>query len=446
MCSTILDPIFAWADETPRHEAVVFQSSSNEITRFTYGDIRSAVAERAAVFSDLAPSSRVGLIATHGPQFLIEALAILKAGHCLVPIGELLSENDRGELVDRAGLHALRIAGQNGVIPCAGTPIDLNSDENFRALRPAYLRFTSGSTGQRKGVLLSHKTLLERTRAANARLQISGRDRVLCLLPMVDHFVVSILLYLRYGSTILLVGNDENAGDFAETQMATVLYGAPSQYRGISRPLPHVRLAVSTTQVLSKPIAESFLERTGKPLTQALGIIEAGLLTLNEKHATSEPLLAGEPMPDYRISISGNSKAAGEIYVAGPGLLDAYVSPWRSRDSIVTDLGFPTGDHGWLDENGVLHLTGRAKNRIELDSVSYFSEEIEALINEHPRIDESLVFLRNDQLYARIVAREGECFLPWIREKTAFLNTPVNIERVDSLPRTPTGKLARPLS
>ena len=441
-----MDPIFDWADEQPRRDAVVFQSSSSEIARLNYGDLRREVSDRAAVFSHLAPISRVGLIAAHGPEFLVEALAILHAGHCLVPIGAHLSENDRDELVDRAGLHALRIADQTGVVSCAGMPIDLNSDEDFRALHPAYLRFTSGSTGQRKGVLLSHNTLLERTAAANARLQISVRDCVLCLLPMVDHFVVSILLYLRYGATILLVENDVNAVEFAETQTATVLYGSPSQYRSFNHPLPNVRLAVSTTQVLAKPLADSFFERTGIPLTQALGIIEAGLLTLNEKYAAEEPLLAGEPMPDYQISISGKTGASGEIYVAGPGLLDAYVSPWRSRASIMTHLGFPTGDQGWINEAGVLHLTGRTKNRIELDSVFYFSEEIEAVINEHPLIEESLVFQRNDQLYVQIVAPEKAFLLPWIRDKTAFLKTPLNVERVDSLPRTPTGKLARPLS
>lgn len=441
MCASILDSIFSWADQQPEREAVVFQSSSSDITRLSYADLRREVIQRAADFSHLSPSSRVGLIAAHGPEFLVEALAILHAGHCLVPIGGHLSENDRDELAERAGIHALRM--ERHLTSRSGTPIDLNSDENFRALHPAYLRFTSGSTGQRKGVLLGHKTLLERTAAANARLRISDRDRVLCLLPMVDHFVVSILLYLRFGATVLLVENDADAADFAETQMATVLYGSPRQFRCFCRPLPHVRLAISTTQGLSKPLAESFLDRTGIPLTQALGIIEAGLLTLNERHAAFEPLLAGEPMPDYKISIAGNPGGAGEIFVAGPGLLDAYVSPWRPRASLLSDLGFPTGDHGWLDENGVLHLVGRTKNRIELDSVSYFCEEIEALINEHLLIEESLVTLRNHQLCVQIVAPDDESILPWILEKLFFLSVPLGMERVDSLPRTATGKLAR---
>jgi long-chain acyl-CoA synthetase len=378
----------------------------------------------------------------------VEALAILAAGHCLVPVNGQLPSSQRDELMDRAGIHALRNASTNELTLCAGQPIDLASDDDYRALTPAYLRFTSGSTGQRKGVLLSHPTLLARTEAANTRLHISPSDRVLCLLPMVDHFIVSILLYLRYGATILLVENAADAPAFAEAESATVLYGAPNQYRQFENPLPHLRLAVSTTQGLSAAIANAFLEKTGQPITQALGIIEAGLLTLNDTHAATDPLLAGEPMPDYHLTIVSDDSRAGEIHVAGPGLLDAYVSPWRPQTSLLHEHGLATGDHGWLDDSGCLHLVGREKNRLQFDGSSFFCEEIESTINQNAVVFESLVFQRGEYLVAQVVPRDPAIDIAELSkllgDELKLIHAPLQVEIVTALPLTPTGKLARP--
>ncbi len=444
---TILETIRAWSADTPDQEALVFLAADGSVSRLTYGELQSHVEMRAVLLRQLPLQSRVGLIAPHGPEFLLEALAILAAGHCLVPISHQLTASQRDKLAERAGIHALRDVEKCGLIMAAGQPIDLADDEDFRALSPAYLRFTSGSTGQRKGVLLSHSTILERTAAANARLKISPADCVLCLLPMVDHFVVSILLYLRYGATVLLVENDTDAAHFAHTQMATVLYGSPTQYREFRNPLPHVRLAVSTTQGLSEPVAQSFFAHTGCPLAQALGIIEVGLLTLNEDRAETEPFLAGVPMPAYQLTIVSDGGRDGEIHVTGPGLLDAYVSPWRSGASLLTAQGFPTGDHGWLDDSGCLHLVGREKNRIVLNGVPFFCEEIEACVNQHPDVLESLVFVNDNGVVVRVVVQNAQASLAQaINERLAFLRTPIRLEVVPELPRTPTGKVARPIN
>ena len=445
---SILEMIRAWSEKAPEHEAVIFQSSAMTLERLTYSELQQRVDERTQLFTELPPQSRVGLIAPHGPGFLMEALAILAAGHCLVPIGENLSGNERNELAVRAGIHALRDISRPGYAAYPENSIDGRSDEDFRALEPAYLRFTSGSTGPRKGVLLGHPTILERTAAANVRLKISPSDRVLCLLPMVDHFVVSILLYLRYGATVLLSAEDVASPEFAGTGKATVLYGSPAQYRHFTQPLPHVRLAVSTTQGLSTALAKTFLSQTGKPLTQALGIIEAGLLTLNETDAATDPLLAGRPMPDYQISIVGEKGCPGEIHVSGPGLLDAYVSPWRIRSSLLLENKFPTGDFGRLEPDGCLRLVGRKPNRLLLGGQTVFYEEIEALINQHPAVQESMVYQEKEMLVAEVVALKNlddlQALTAAIRMQLASFSKPIDLRLVDSLPYTATGKLARP--
>lgn len=445
---TIMERVRLQASERPLQEALVFLNSEGAKERLTYRELLSAVQNRSSYLRRLPLYSRVGLTAPHGPAFLIDALAILDAGHCLVPINGNIPAIQRDELTERAGIHALFEHGASDLRIFPGKPIDQAGDDEFRALAPAYLRFTSGSTGQRKGVLLGHRTILERTEAANSRLQISSGDRVLCLLSILDHFIISILLYLRYGATILLVDQEIDAPRLAEEEKATVLYGAPAQFAAFNRPLPSLRLAVSTTEALSEPVATQFLAATGHPITQALGIIEVGLLTLNDQKARTHPLQVGLPMADYKLTVIAEKGLSGEIHVAGPGLLDAYVSPWRIRSSFLGPHGFATGDHGWIDAEGSLHLIGRGKNRIDLNGKTFFSEEIEAVINRHPMVWESLVLQEGSGVTAQIVPKNDALtsahIVHWLNQNLPASQASVQIRIVRVLPKTATGKLARP--
>ena len=106
---------------------------------------------------------------------------------------------------ERARLHQVALERADGAgrtdfaLRARPTPkaVDGAGEREFAALRPAYLRFTSGTTSRRKGVILGHAAILARLDAANRGLGIGPADRILWLLPMAHHFVVSILLYLR---------------------------------------------------------------------------------------------------------------------------------------------------------------------------------------------------------------------------------------------------------
>src|SRR5262249_46182577 len=147
----------------------------------------------------------------------------------------------------------------------------------------AFLRFTSGTTGAAKGVVLSHDTIRERIAAANEVLRVGPEDRVIWLLSMSYHFAVSIVGYLSVGAAVVLLPNHFARAivEAAERHRATVIYGSPVQYEWLTAceppaALPAVRLAVSTTTGLGRATAEAFRARFGLPVTQALGIIEVG--------------------------------------------------------------------------------------------------------------------------------------------------------------------------
>jgi len=293
---------------------------------------------------------------------------------------------------------------------------------------------------------------------------------VLWLLPMAHHFVVSILLYLREGATLLLPAGSL-AGpvlDLAGRERATVLYASPYHAHLLAkdasdRPLEHLRLAISTAEGLRAEVAAAFEKRFGLPLVQALGIIEVGLPVMNLQNAKSKPTALGRPLPDYEVWLRGEDGrpveargtpgASGEVCIRGPGMLDAYMEPWLPAAQVLEPDGFRTGDQGWLDEEGDLHLVGRRATRICMAGMKFFGEEVEAVLDEHPGVRRSRVFARPHAHLGEIPVAEFEpegdaapdrkSLAAFCRERLPVYKVPRAFTAVASLPLTATGKLAR---
>lgn len=405
----------------------------------------------------VCPGERHGLYLDEGSDFLITALGLLAAGACMVPIGKFLPRNEVDYIAAAAGLHALHANRKAGFRKAGAPAIDDCCDEEFRAACPAYIRFTSGTTGQRKGVLLSHQTIVDRLGAAHQVLRISPHDRVWFQLPMADHFVVSVLLYLSRGATILTTSPrpDETWQALAETHPPTLIYGSPAFYRELNRSpvaaLPEVRLAISTTSLLPQKVQHGFQSRFGRLLNVALGIIEVGLLTLDRTH--ERPGSVGAVMPAYQVTVVGAdgqpvpAGELGELHVAGPGLLDAYLNPWRPRRGLLRNHGFPTGDFGRLDPERNLYLVGRGRSRVSVGGLVFFCEEVEAILDALPGVVESRVYVdkSSGKLGAQLVIEAGATALKRI-EPSLFPDrrmAPTFFTAVNALPRTTNGKLLR---
>jgi acyl-CoA synthetase (AMP-forming)/AMP-acid ligase II len=326
----------------------------------------------------------------------------------------------------------------------------------------AFIRFTSGTTNARKGVVLTHQTVRDRLRAANQALGIGPEDTVMWCLPMAHHFLITIVLYLSQGATIVLARH-VLAGAFLESVnrwKGTVLYAAPFHYgllarEGSGAKLSSVRLAVSTTCALPQQVAEDFFERFHIPLVQGLGIIEVGLVSLNQDDPCERWNSVGRPVEGFSVQIlSPDEDGYGEVVVAGPGMFDAYAAPWSWRGEVVTqDGGFKTGDIGRLDAEGFLFLAGRKTAVINLAGRKVFPEEIEAVLNRHPAVRESRAYGRmhphlGEVVEAEVVLGEATADLESVREHCrtclASYKIPSRYHVVNSLSRTAaTGKIRR---
>jgi acyl-CoA synthetase (AMP-forming)/AMP-acid ligase II len=443
----------------------------------TYGVLREKVEELARHLGDLVSrhsphTARIGVFCPGGVEHAVLMLAVMKAGACAVPIASELPTAEREALRKTTALDGVLLAGGaewpelsgdaktlgDGVI-CR--PLERGATEfcvaKFSDLNPAFIRFSSGTTGRSKGVVLSHESLRARLGSTNRRLRITGADKVLWTLPMAHHFAASILLYLREGAAVVLPRSSlaHDVLGSAVEHGATVFYGSPFQAGLLAaetsgRGWPALRMAVSTAAALTAEVAAKFRGRYGVPLFQGLGIIEAGLPLLNTVHANSDPLAVGTT-DDFEIDLQGED---GELCLRGPGLFDAYLSPWQTREEVMADGWFHTGDLAERSANGTIWLRGRCKSVINVGGSKCFPEEIEAVLQAHPGVVEARVFgIAHDRwgaLPAAQIVPADETSPPveaaldrFCRVRLAGYKVPVRFEMVGEIPRTPSGKIRR---
>jgi long-chain acyl-CoA synthetase len=475
----IVEEVFRRADRS----AVAIVAGEQTLS---FGELEDLVGV-AATGLGTAAGDRVGLYCPNGIDHIVWSLAVLARRGVLVPVAPELSAAERDQLLKITGLSVVICAGGKSwhsdppaadvlSVPGLGEATvargwraeGLSFDErNLNALNPALIRFSSGTTGKRKGVVLSHETLLGRVTASNSRLGIGPGDRVIWILPMAHHFAVSIILYLLHGATTVIELSHLGPDVFRalETWKGTVLYASPFHYAMLAtlpdgKPVESLRLAVSTAAALPEEVATRFYERYRVPLQQALGVIECGLPIFNDRWTLEKPGAIGAPQEGYEASIRDESGGeadmgqSGELFLRGPGFVDAYLSPWLTRNEILPDGWFKTGDHARRDKEGAIFLSGRSHSVINIGGMKCFPEEVEAVLNTHPGVAESRVVALAHATFgnipvAEIVPRDpvspprtGE-LVAACRAKLSTYKLPLKFTIVPSIPKTPSGKIQR---
>lgn len=448
-------------------------------TALTWADLRAAVDAQVARFAaaGIAPGQRVALIAPDGAPALVSALAVLRLGAVHAPIDHTLAAPEiDAAMTALAADWQVRPRAPGVSEPVVSEPGEPHSVRHVNPAIPeppdplgprqsAFLRLSSGTTGAAKGVLLSHVTIAERIAAANAGLQLGPDDRMLWLLPMAYHFAVSVLLYVDRGCAIVF-GNRLRATDTAAAARAagcTALYASPWHLRRLAElpagaDLPTgLRLAVSTTTALDAGTAAAFRARHGLGVRQGLGIIEVGLPFLSPGSVGERPGQLGRPLPAFSVAILDTAGQPappgepGELAIAGPGLLDAYLTPWRTRDGILDHGFFRTGDLAAIDGDGAVTLLGRLKDVINVGGVKVFPLEVETVLAAHPAVRGCRVSAGPDPRLGEQVVAEVELNAPvdpdslaaWCADRLALLKRPGRITVVDRLPMTGSGKIKR---
>jgi long-chain acyl-CoA synthetase len=429
---------FQQAEKQPNHPLILRQEAGDNIS---YAEFSADIQALAQQLKDtgIKPGDNIGIHYPSGGYYIAFVYAVWFCGACVTPLPLELTPAEKQQIfeyvhIDAVISHSRMTTQVSANLHGDSTPLLhqavitqaqslCNTPAELVTVNPAFIRFTSGTTGNAKGVVLSHEAIYERIHAANKVLNINEQDRILWLLSMDYHFAVSIVAYLTFGASIVLPKNSFGVTllNAANQHNATFIYGSPTHYmlmvqddNGIE--LPHsLRVAIVTTTALSADAANAFYQRFNWVLNETYGIIELGLPAINISQSRAKQGSVGRITPDYELRLEIiDQHDYGEITVRSKGMLDAYYSPWRSRETILAEQGgwFHTGDLGKLDADGFLYIVGRSKEMISVGGMKFFPEEVETVLEKHPTIAAAAVFGVKDRQWgepaqAHLVLAEG---------------------------------------
>jgi len=421
----------------------------------------------------------VGVRARNGRAFVIGALAALGCGAVIMPIHHQMKPAELSDMLARAPLSAIIDDGSNPAQ--AGKTINLENpggnglrftrmDGPQAPLAPgikdaAFVRFTSGTTGKSKGVVLTHRDVLERTQAANSGLGLTCEDKILWVLPMAYHFYVSIILYLEIGATVVVNADylAERILDAAAKHEATFLYVTPMHIRMLTsessgRALPpSLQRVMSVSSRLEPQAARDFFTRYRVPVSQGFGIIEVGLPIMNISEAEEHPEAIGRPVTGFEAMIVDETMKSlpegetGQLALRGPGMFSGYLNPPKLREEILHDGWFLTGDLAHRDNGGRIVLDGRTSSVIQIAGHKVFPEEIAGVLDQHPAVLRSRVFARphpqmGESVCAEVQLRDGnsatsEDILAFCRRQLSSHKVPTSLDFVTEISMTTSGKV-----
>jgi long-chain acyl-CoA synthetase len=487
----ISDVIKPFVRRTPDHPALV----QGDVT-WTYAELAAVVADTALILKiyDIRPGDRAMIVSENCLALAALILAISEIDAWSVVVNprlsarevDLIREHSGARRVfyttgvsDAARQHADRQGADIALLRGLGTlgvgPLNRETApepiEEDRSRQVAALVYTTGTTGDPKGVMLTHRNVLFSARIAGA--QREPTDKAYCVLP-ISHIVgySNILIAsLMAGATVQLVPRFDPAALVAAiaNDGITLMFGVPATYQ---RLLEHK--AVAGIDRLSRGKLHR-LAVAGAPLDLALkSKIEAEFgLPLGNGYGISEcaPAIAGvraeAPRSDdavgslitgieARLIGPGGGGVApgevGELHVRGPNVMRGYYrAPDATAAVLDTDGWFNTGDLARFDGD-VLFIVGRTKELIIRSGFNVYPPEVEAVLNEHPAVGQSAVIGRsvpgNEEVVAYVQLLPGSTAAPadLMAHATRLLapyKRPSEIIVLDTLPAASTGKILK---
>ena len=346
---------------------------------------------------------RVGIDLARGPELLSAHLAVLASGSTVVPLNPALTESERTRVLEHAALRTR--LGPDDRPGRPATPRLVERD----AQCPALLIFTSGTTGEPKGVPLSEANLEANLDALEHFWRLDESDRLLHVLPC--HHLHGLVLALygpaRIGMPIVLAErfDADRCIEALVAQEISVFMGVPTMLRrmarsGVRRDLSRTRLFVSGSAPLGPQDFQEFEARFGHTPVERYGLTETMIVSSNPLTGERRPGSVGLPLPQAELRLAQD----GEIEVRGPAVMAGYwQSPELTREAF-HDGFFRTGDLGRYDEAGYLCITGRKKELIIVGGSNVLPTEVEQVLADDEAVEEVAVAGLPDADRGEIVA------------------------------------------
>ncbi|WP_162269016.1 class I adenylate-forming enzyme family protein [Frondihabitans sp. PAMC 28766] len=452
----------------------------------TFGDLEARAAEWAEAFAAgaVSPGATVVIDVTDPLSFAVAHLSVVASGRRSVPVNpqgtwaETLKSAALGSseaiVTDRAepgetDVQVFRPESATGA-PQAGEHQDPAARIIEAASAGSVILFTSGSTGQPKGVEITEAQLLYVARAIADHNALTSADRGFNSLPLfhVNAEVVGLLSTLVAGATLVLDRGFHKTGfwELLAERRITWLNAVPAILAVLAKSGPAVppeslRFVRSASSALPEAVRTTF---RGIPMIISYGMTEgASQITATPLGQDPRPGSVGLPVGDEiePRDTDGNALPVGEIgelWIRGPGVVTHYFQG-RAADRFDAEGWLRTGDLGHLDADGWVYLAGRTDDVINRGGEKVYPAEVEDVLLEDARVREAVVVARPDAILGSVpVAYVIPADLDSPADARAALaadltarceaelprfKRPLDVTVVDDLPRTPTGKVQR---
>lgn len=369
-----------------------------------------------------------------------------------------------------AGAHA-QAADAAEVATRSGTVGLLRRDGTTPETDPevAVMLYTTGTTGDPKGVMLTHGNLLFAGRASAELRAMVPADLIYGALPMTHVFGLASMLMAaaHVGASIALAPRFKPAALYqALVDGATVLPAVPQMHallmahaaeKGVGRlenaRLRYVSSGAAPLDPTWKRKAEAFY---GLPLQNGYGMTESTAGSSGTRNPIGSPdTSVGPPLPGVEIAIDetvGQEPGTGEVLTRGPHVMKGYYrAPETTAAALSPDGWLRTGDLGRIDDEGRLHIVGRAKELIIRGGFNVYPPEVEAALNDHPQVVQSAVIGRardgNEDILAFVQTADPaptpDELRAFVHDRLSAYKRPTRILVVDTLPAAPSGKVLK---
>lgn len=442
---------------------------------WTYAELTAQVKQVAAGLREkgLTPGDRVLMRLGNTMDFPLAFLGAIWAGCVPVPTSAQLNESETAVLITQIKpTLILRDPAMScpetstpvcGVVDLLGTPATTTAPFKTDPNTPAYIIFTSGTSGIPRAVVHAHRAIWARRMMWDGWYGLTRDDRVLHAGAFNWTYTLGTGLLDPWsrGATALVPGSGASIEDLprllAEHQ-ATLFAATPGVYRKLVSSeapltLPKLRHGLSAGEKLSDRIRAAWTTRTGTQIYEAFGMSECSTFISGQPGEETPEGTIGRPQSGRRIAVLGpdGPVAVGEpgtlaVATSDPGLMLGYLD-----EPSITGDWFLTGDRAIMQPDGSIHYLGRRDDVLTTGGYRISPLEVETTLSDHESIDEIAVTeieVKADTkilvaLYTGPKPLDDGALKAYAEEKLAAYKTPKVYRHIGALPRTPNGKLLR---
>ena len=483
----------------------------------------------------ISKGDRVALYLLNSPQFVIAYFGALKAGAVVTPISPVYTSHEVRHQLDDSGARVLVcqdilfdkvekcgakldfvvLTNVNEYLPAlkrflgsgplgklfsatASTPViaaapdrhwlqDLLARHEPKAPAITFdpdkdlaaLPYTGGTTGNPKGVMLSHRNLMAARANGHAAFPTfrPGEEVILAFLPFFHIYgqVVLMLNGLCEGYRLVLFTNPDTEAILSamERYGATGFFGVPTLYEYLKDHKDtgkvdwrRLKILVSGADTLHESTMRDWTKRTGSTITEGYGLSETCAISHLNPLARPKAGSFGIPVPNMRAAVIDPETLAcvppgetGELLLSGPNVMLGYWNKPEESAKVFLDIAdmrwLRTGDIVRMDDEGYFHFHDRSKDLIKFKGMSIFAKDIEDVLYAHPQVKAAGVIGVPDpavgQVVKAIVVLQSEArgklseeeLRAWCAERLADYKVPRLIEFRGELPKTDVGKVSR---